>query len=411
MIQGWHGFNSKVITTSSTPSTETFLDADSLSFNTRALHAGARPCKLTGARAVPIYQSTSFVFDSADHAADLFNLSKFGNIYGRLSNPTVAVLEERVASLEGGRGATCTSSGHAAQLLTLFTLMSGPGDALVASKNLYGGSITQFSQTIQKFGWRCEFVDTDSAEAVEGAIHRLGEDKVKLIWVESLANPGGVVSDLKAVAQVADRFHVPLVVDNTLASPSLIKPIEYGASLVVHSLTKFISGSGLVMGGVVVDSGTFDWNKVPGKFPSLTSPEPAYHGLVFYETFGDLAFTVYAKAIGLRDLGPCLSAQVGLFQKLNLLKSASTILQGVETLSLRMERHCENALQLATYLEKHPKVKQVSYAGLPSSQFFERAKEYTPKGAGSVFTIELFGGYDEAKRVLEALQLFSHVAK
>ena len=274
---------------------------ESFGFETRAIHAGARPDPVTGSRNVPIHQTTAYVFEDADQAASLFNLSTFGFIYSRLTNPTVAALEERVASLEGGRAAVCAASGHAAQFLAFFTLLE-PGDDFIASRYLYGGSITQFAHSFPRLGWHATFVDPADLDEVRRAIG----PRTKAIFVESLANPGGVVVDLEAVAEVAHEAGIPLVVDNTLASPFLCRPFEWGADLVVHSTTKFLSGHGTSMGGVVVESGTFDWSK-SGKFPSLTRPEPAYHGLNFYETFGDFGFTMKARAVALRDLGPALS--------------------------------------------------------------------------------------------------------
>lgn len=363
-------------------------------FETRAIHAGAAPDPATGARATPIYQTTSFVFDSADHAATLFNLQQAGFLYSRLTNPTVSVLEERLASLEGGRGAIATSSGHAAQLLALFPLMR-PGDEIVAARQLYGGSLNQMGNAFARaFGWIARFVDATDPEAVRAAVTA----RTRAIFVESLANPGGVVTDLRAIAAIADAAGVPLIVDNTLATPWLCRPIEHGATLVVHSTTKFLSGNGTSLGGVVVDSGRFDWS-LGGRFPALTDPEPGYHGLRFFETFGDLAFSVYGHAVGLRDLGP---SQAPL--------NAFLTLAGIETLPLRMERHCTNALAVAEWLERHSKVAWVSYAGLPSSRFHELARRYLPRGAGAVFTFGLKGGYEAGIKVVESVQLFSHLA-
>jgi O-acetylhomoserine (thiol)-lyase len=363
-------------------------------FETRAIHAGAAPDPATGARATPIYQTTSYVFDDADHAATLFNLQQAGFIYSRLTNPTVSVLEERLASLEGGRGAVATSSGHAAQLLALFPLMR-PGDEVVAARQLYGGSLNQMGNAFPRaFGWVTRFVDATDPGNFRAAV----TDRTKAIFVESLANPGGVVTDLRAIADVADAAGVPLIVDNTLATPWLCRPIEHGATLVVHSTTKFLSGNGTALGGVVVDSGRFDWSR-GGRFPALTEPEPGYHGLRFFETFGDLAFSVYGHAVGLRDLGP---SQAPL--------NAFLTLAGIETLPLRLERHCANALAVAAWLERHPKVAWVSYAGLPSSPSHELAKRYLPRGAGAVFTFGLKGGYEAGIKVVEGVRLFSHLA-
>ena len=363
-------------------------------FETRAIHAGAAPDPATGARATPIYQTTSYVFDDADHAASLFNLQQVGFIYSRLTNPTVSVLEERLASLEGGRGAIATASGHAAQMLALFPLMT-PGDEIVAARQLYGGSLNQLGNAFPRaFGWVTRFVDATLPENFRAAI----TEKTKAIFIESLANPGGVVTDIRAIADVAEQAGVPLIVDNTLATPYLCRPIEHGATLVVHSTTKFLSGNGTSLGGVVVDSGRFDWSR-GGRYPALTEPEPGYHGLRFYETFGDLAFSVYGHAVGLRDLGP---SQAPL--------NAFLTLAGIETLPLRMERHCANALAVAQWLETHPKVAWVSYAGLPSSPFHALAKQYLPRGAGAVFTFGLTGGFEAGIRVVESAQLFSHLA-
>jgi O-acetylhomoserine (thiol)-lyase len=363
-------------------------------FETRAIHAGAAPDPATGARATPIYQTTSFVFDDADHAATLFNLQQAGFIYSRLTNPTVSVLEERLASLEGGRGAIATSSGHAAQLLALFPLMR-PGEEIVAARQLYGGSLNQMGNAFRRaFGWITHFVDATDPERVHAAV----TDRTRAIFVESLANPGGIVIDLRAIADIAEAAGVPLIVDNTLATPWLCRPIEHGATLVVHSTTKFLSGNGTSIGGAVIDSGRFDWSR-GGRFPALSEPEPGYHGLRFFETFGDLAFSVYGHAVGLRDLGP---SQAPL--------NAFLTLAGIETLPLRMERHCANALAVAQWLEGHPKVAWVSYAGLPSSPFHALAQRYLPRGAGAVFTFGLKGGYEAGIKVVEAVELISHLA-
>jgi O-acetylhomoserine (thiol)-lyase len=362
-------------------------------FETRMIHAGSQPEPITGARQTPIFQNTSYVFHDSDHAASLFNLQTFGFIYSRLTNPTVATLEERLASLEGGRGATCCASGHAAQILTFFAFME-PGDEFIASNRLYGGSITQFGKTFKKFDWHVTFVDVDDPENVRRAL----TPKCKAIFVESLANPGGVVSDLEALAAIARDAGVPLIVDNTMATPYLCRPFEWGADLVVHSTTKFLSGNGTSVGGGVVDSGRFDWAQ-NDRFGGLTQPEPAYHGLTFYETFGDMAFTTHAHAVGLRDLGATM-APMNAFQTL----------LGTETLSLRMERHCQNALQVARYLEGHEAVEWVSCAALPSSPYYDLAKKYLPAGAGSVFTFGVKGGYESGIKVVESCNLFSHLA-
>jgi O-acetylhomoserine (thiol)-lyase len=365
----------------------------SYGIETRAVHAGAAPDPTTGARNVPIYQTTSYVFKDADHAAALFNLEKEGYIYTRLGNPTVAALEARVASLEGGTAAVAAASGHAAQFLTFFTLM-GPGDHFVASRYLYGGSITQFTHTFPRLGWHGTFVDPRDLAEVRSAI----TPQTKLIFTESLANPGGVVVDLAALAEVAHEAGIPLVVDNTLATPYLWRPFEWGADIVVHSMTKFLSGHGTSLGGVVVESGKFDWAR-DGKFPALTEPDPAYHGLDFYETFGETAFCTKTRAVPLRDLGPALSPQ-----------NAFYILTGIETLPLRMERHCANAMAVATFLAAHPAVAWVSYAGLPGNPYRALADRYLPLGAGSVFTFGLKGGYEAGVKVVESVELWSHLA-
>ncbi|MCW2236802.1 O-acetylhomoserine aminocarboxypropyltransferase [Azospirillum canadense] len=363
-------------------------------FETRAIHAGAAPDPATGARQTPIYQTTSFVFDDVDDAASLFNLQKVGFIYSRLTNPTVAVLEERLANLEGGAGATATSSGHAAQLLALFPLME-PGDEVVASQKLYGGSLNQLGISFPRaFGWKSVFVDTDNPENVRAAITA----KTKAIFVESLANPGGVVTDIEAIAKIADAAGIPLIVDNTLATPYLINPTQWGATLVVHSTTKFLSGNGTSVGGVVIDSGKFDWTK-SGKFPALSEPDAGYHGLKFHETFGHLAFTIHGHAVGLRDLGPS-QAPLNAFLTLN----------GIETLPLRMQRHSDSAMKVAQFLEGHPAVSWVSYAGLESSKYNGLAKKYLPRGAGAVLTFGVKGGYDAGVKVVENVQLLSHLA-
>ena len=361
-------------------------------FDTLQIHAGARPDPATGARQVPVYQTTAFVFRDADHAAALFNLQEVGYIYSRLTNPTVSALQERVATLEGGAGAVCCSSGHAAQIMALFPLM-GPGLNIVASNRLYGGTMTQFSQTIRRFGWSATFVDFDDLGAVEAAIN----DKTRAVFCESIANPGGYITDLDAIAAIADRAGVPLIVDNTTATPYLCRPIDHGATLVVHSMTKYMTGNGTVTGGVVVDSGRFNWSN--GKFPSLSDPEPAYHGLKFHETFGHLAFTFHSIAIGLRDLGMTLNPQ-----------AAHYTLMGLETLSLRMDRHCANALTVAKWLQAHPAVAKVTYAGLADSPYHDRMARICPKGASSLFTFALKDGYDACVRFIDALNLFSHVA-
>src|SRR6201981_2082843 len=362
-------------------------------FETRAVHAGAAPDPVTGARSTPIYQTTSYVFDDVDHAASLFNLHNFGYVYSRLNNPTVAVLEERVASLEGGRAAVAAASGHAAQFLIFFTLMES-GDEFIASRNLYGGSLTQFGLSFKKFGWECHFVDPTDPENFRSALTA----RTKAIFLENLANPGGIVVDLERVAAASQEACIPLVVENTLATPYLCEPFRWGADIVCHSTTKFLSGHGHALGGVVVESGRFDWSQ-DGRFPSLTDPEPAYHGLKFYENFGDFAFTTKARAVALRDFGPTLSPM-----------NAFLTITGIETLHLRMERHVANALRVAEFLSGRPRLAWVSYAGLKESPFHDLARKYLPRGAGAVFTFGVEGGYEAGTRLVEKVQLFSHLA-
>ena len=362
-------------------------------FDTKQIHAGAVADPATGARQVPIYQSTAFVFRDADHAAALFNLQEVGYIYSRLTNPTVGALGDRIAQLEGGAGAVCCSSGHAAQLMSLFPLME-PGRNVVVSTRLYGGSVTQFTHTIKRFGWGATFVDFDDLDAVKAAIN----DDTRAIFCETIANPGGYVTDLEAIAKIAQDAQVPLIVDNTTATPYLCNPIQYGATLVTHSLTKYLTGNGTVTGGAVVDSGAFDWTAA-GKFPSLTEPEPAYHGLKFHETFGPAAFTFHSIAIGLRDLGMTMNPQ-----------GAHYTLMGIESLSLRMDKHIANAEKIAKWLEGHDAVSSVTYAGLDSSPYKARAERLCPKGAGALFTVQLKGGYESCVKFVNGLDLFSHVA-
>ena len=362
-------------------------------FETRAVHAGAAPDPTTGARATPIYQTTAYVFDDVDHAASLFNLHNFGYIYSRLTNPTVSVLEERVASLEAGRAAVAAASGHAAQFLVFATLLE-PGDEFLASRNLYGGSLTQFGLSFRKLGWTCHFVDPADPENFRRAL----TPRCKAIFVESLANPGGVVVDIAAIAQVAHDAGLPLIVDNTLATPYLCRPIEWGADIVTHSTTKFLGGHGNAMGGIVVESGKFDWS-AGGRFPSMTEPEPAYHGLRFYENFGDFAFTTKARAVALRDYGPAMAPM-----------NAFLTITGIETLHVRMERHCANARAVAEFLYNDRRVAWVSYAGLENSPYRALADKYLPNGAGAVFTFGVKGGYEAGIRLVESVNLFSHLA-
>ena len=362
-------------------------------FSTLAVHAGAKPDPATGARATPIYQTTSFVFDDVDHAASLFGLQAFGNIYTRITNPTTAVLEERVAALEGGTAALGVASGHAAEFLTFHALLT-PGDEFVASTKLYGGSINQFNHSYKNFGWTPKWADPDDLSSFEAAIG----PRTKAIFIESIANPGGVIVDIEAIAKIAKRARVPLIVDNTLATPYLMKPIDYGADIVVHSATKFLGGHGNSLGGVVVDGGTFDW-LADKRYPMLSEPRPEYNGMVLGETFGNFAFAIALRVLGLRDLGPALSPF-----------NAFMILTGVETLPLRMQKHSDNALAIAEHLSNHPAVKWVSYPGLPGDRYHQLAKKYCPKGAGAVFTFGLKDGYEAGKNFVENLKLFSHLA-
>ncbi|MGO4450122.1 O-acetylhomoserine aminocarboxypropyltransferase [Phyllobacterium sp. TAF24] len=360
---------------------------------TLAVHAGAQPDPATGARATPIYQTTAFVFDDADHAASLFGLKAFGNIYTRITNPTNAVLEERVAALEGGTAALAVASGHAAQLLVFHTLMQ-PGDNFIASKKLYGGSINQFGQSFKSFDWLVRWAEPDDLASFEAQI----DDRTRAIFIESFANPGGIVTDIEAIAEIAHKHGLPLIVDNTLASPYLIRPIEHGADIIVHSMTKFLGGHGNSMGGVIVDCGTFDWSK-SGNYPLLSEPRSEYNGIVLHETFGNFAFAIACRVLGLRDLGPALSPF-----------NAFQILTGIETLPLRMQRHADNALKVAEWLSTHEKVAWVSYAGLPNDPYHALQQKYAPRGAGAVFTFGLKGGYEAGVKLVEHLQLFSHLA-
>ena len=362
-------------------------------FDTLSIHAGARPDPTTGARATPIYQTTSFVFDDVDHAATLFNLQAFGNIYTRITNPTTAVLEERVATLEGGTAALATASGHSAQLLVFHTLLS-PGDHFIAARQLYGGSINQFGHSFKKFDWHVDWVDVTNPDNVKKAI----QPKTKAIFIESLANPGGVVTDIAAIAKIAHDNGIPLIVDNTLATPYLCRPIEHGADIIVHSATKFLGGHGNSMGGMIVEAGKFDWS-ASDKYPTLSQPCESYHGMKLHETFGNIAFAIACRVLGLRDLGPAISPF-----------NAFMILTGIETLSLRMERHCANALKVAEFLKGHKKVSWVSYAGLKDDQFHAAAKKYCPKGAGAVFTFGVAGGYEAGVKLVNTVELLSHLA-
>jgi O-acetylhomoserine (thiol)-lyase len=362
-------------------------------FSTLSIHAGAKPDPTTGARATPIYQTTSFVFDDVEHAASLFGLQAFGNIYTRIGNPTCAVLEERVAALEGGTAGLAVASGHAAQVVVMHALMM-PGEEFVASKKLYGGSINQFNYSYKNFGWNVAWADPDDTSTFEKAI----TPKTKAIFIESIANPGGVITDIEAVAKIARKADVPLIVDNTLATPYLCKPIDYGADIVVHSLTKFLGGHGNSIGGLIVDGGTFNWlrNK---RYPMLSEPRPEYSGMVLGETFGNFAFAIACRVLGLRDLGPALSPF-----------NAFLIITGIETLPLRMQRHSDSALSVAEWLAKRPEVAWVSYPGLAGDKYNALAKKYVPKGCGAVFTFGLKGGYGAGVKLVSNVKLFSHLA-
>ncbi|MCL6706715.1 O-acetylhomoserine aminocarboxypropyltransferase [Pseudomonas sp. R2.Fl] len=362
-------------------------------FSTLAVHAGAQPDPTTGARITPIYQTTAYVFNDADHAANLFALKEFGNIYTRIMNPTQAVLEERVAALEGGTAALAVASGHAAQMLVFHTLMQ-PGDNFVAAKKLYGGSINQFGHSFKSFGWQVRWADPADVASFEQQI----DDRTKAIFIESLANPAGTFVDIEAISEVARRHGLPLIVDNTMASPYLVRPLEHGADIIVHSATKFLGGHGNSMGGVIVDGGTFDWSK-SGKYPALSEPRPEYNGIVLHQALGNIAFAIACRVLGLRDLGPAIAPM-----------NAFLILTGIETLPLRMQRHCDNALKVAEWLKGHDKVAWVRYSGLDGDPNHALQQRYSPKGAGAVFTFGVKGGYAAGKALVEGLQLFSHLA-
>jgi O-acetylhomoserine (thiol)-lyase len=363
-------------------------------FATLAIHAGAAPDPSTGARVTPVYQTTSYVFNNVDHAAALFNLEVFGNIYTRIGNPTQAVLEQRVAALEGGTAALAAASGHAAQALVFHTLMQ-PGDEFVAGRQLYGGSVNQFNHAFKSFGWNVVWADAGKPETFAAAI----SPRTKAVFCESIANPGGIIVDLPAISGIAKEAGVPLIVDNTLATPYLCQPKAFGADIVVHSLTKFMGGHGNSIGGVIVDCGTYDWLASKKKYPALQDPNPSYNGMRMAETFGNFAFALAARVLGLRDLGPAMAPF-----------NAFLILTGIETLPLRMARHCENAMAVADYLSGHDQVAWVNYAGLPANPYHALAKKICPKGAGSVFTFGLKGGYDAGVRLVSKVKLHSHLA-
>ena len=359
---------------------------------TLCLHAGQIPDAATGARAVPIYQTTSFVFDDTDHAASLFNLQTFGNIYSRLTNPTTAVFEERMAALENGRAALAAGSGMAAQMLVLLTLMQA-GDEFVSASTLYGGTYSQFDVTFRRLGIKPHFVDPDDPDNFRRAL----TPKVKAVYAETIGNPRNNILDIESVAAVAREAGVPLVVDNTFATPYLCRPMDFGADIVVHSATKFIGGHGTSMGGVLVESGRFPWDN--GNFPGMTEPSQGYHGVRFFETFGDFGFTMKARCETLRTLGPALSPF-----------NAFLFLQGLETLPVRMDRHCSNAMGVARFLEDHSKVGWVSYAGLSDNPYSSLVQKYLPRGAGSILSFGVKGGAAAGARFIEGVQFLSHLA-
>ena len=369
--------------------------ANAPKFSTLAVHAGAAPDAATGARATPIYQTTSYVFNDADHAAALFGLEVFGNIYTRIMNPTQAVLEGRMAALEGGTAALAVASGHAAQFLVFHTLLE-PGDEFVAGRQLYGGSINQFNHSFAKFNWKVAWADSTDPASFERAV----TPKTKAIFVESLANPGGVVVDLPAISAIAKKAGVPLIVDNTLATPYLCNPKQFGADIIVHSLTKFLGGHGNSVGGVLIDCGTYDWMGSRHRYKALVEPNPSYNGMRMAETFGPFAFAIAARVLGLRDLGPAIAPM-----------NAFLILTGIETLPLRMRQHCENARAVAEWLQSQTQhVAWVNYAGLPQNPYYALHQKICPKGAGAVFTFGLKGGYEAGVALVSNLKLFSHLA-
>jgi O-acetylhomoserine (thiol)-lyase len=362
-------------------------------FDTLAIHAGTAPDSATNARITPIYQTTAYVFNDVQHASDLFALKAFGNIYTRIMNPTQGAVEGKVAALEGGTAALAVASGHAAQLLIFHTMMR-PGEEFVAARQLYGGSINQFNHSFKSFGWNVVWADIDDVASFEKAI----SPKTKAIFVESIANPGGRITDLEAIAKVAQKAGIPLIVDNTLATPYLCQPFKHGANIVVHSLTKFMGGHGNSMGGVIVDGGNFDWSK-SGKYPLLSEPNESYHGIELHKAFGGIAFAIACRVLGLRDLGPAIAPL-----------NAFLLLTGMETLGLRMQRHCDNAQKVAEWLAKDKRVAWVNYAGLAGDKHNALQKKYAPKGAGAVFTFGLKGGYDAGVKTVQGVKLFSHLA-
>ena len=359
---------------------------------TLCLHAGQLPDPATGSRTVPIYQTAAYVFDNADHAASLFNLQTFGNVYTRLMNPTSAVFEERMAALEGGRAAVAVSSGMAAQMVAILSILEA-GDEIVSASTLYGGTHTQFGVNFRKLGITTHFVDPDDPENFRKAI----TPNTKLVYAETIGNPSSNVIDIEAIAEIAHEADVPLMIDNTFASPFLCRPFEWGADIVVHSATKFIGGHGTSLGGVVVESGKFPWDN--GRFPTMTEPSEGYHGVRFYETFGDFGYTMKARCEILRTMGPALSPF-----------NSFLFLQGLETLHVRMERHCENGLAVANFLQNHPQVSWVKFPGLPDSPYHALAQKYMPKGAGSILTFGIQGGSDAGVKFIEGVEFLSHLA-
>ena len=362
-------------------------------FNTVAVHGGQDVDPTTKSRAVPIYQTTSYLFDDADHAARLFGLQEFGNIYSRIMNPTVDVLEKRIAALEGGAAALCLSSGQAAETLAILTLANA-GDEIVSTTSLYGGTYNLFHYTLPKLGITVRFVDAEDEAGLRAAIN----DKTKAVYTETVGNPKLDIIDIEKLAKIAHEHGLPLIIDNTTPSPALVRPIEHGADIVVHSLTKFIGGHGTSIGGIIVDAGKFDW-KASGRFPGFTTPDPSYHGLVYADAFGPLAFILKCRVEGLRDMGACLAPF-----------NAFLILQGAETLHLRMERHSQNALAVAEFLSKHPQVESVNYAGLASSPYHSRVQKYMPNGAGALVTFNIRGGFEAGKKFINSTKLFSLLA-
>ncbi|WP_438349084.1 homocysteine synthase [Paenibacillus sp. FA6] len=365
----------------------------SLSFETLAVHAGQEIDPTTLSRAVPLYQTTSYGFQDSEHAANLFALKEFGNIYTRIMNPTTDVFEQRIAALEGGAGALATASGQAAITFSILNI-AGAGDEIVSSSSLYGGTYNLFANTLSKLGIKVHFVDSNDPENFRAAI----TDKTKALYAETIGNPQGSILDIEAVAKIAHEHGLPLIVDNTFPSPYLLRPIEHGADIVVHSATKFIGGHGTSIGGVIVDGGKFDW-KASGRFPGLTEPDPSYNGVVYTEAVGPIAYIIKARVQLLRDMGSCISPF-----------NSWMLIQGIETLHLRMERHSENALKVAQYLENHADVEWVSYAGLPSHSSYELAKKYLPKGQGAILTFGIKGGTEAGRKLIESVKLFSHLA-